>query len=90
MSESHPHHHRFTLRQLPLPAKVVVTVFLFAVGLGYVSAMVQLHDKHSSKEGEPLPTPADVVEVFAGLKKPDPNAPPPCRTMTTSSPADCP
>lgn len=81
MSTSAPH--RFTLRQLPLPAKVVVTVFLFAVGLGYVSAMVQLHDKHSSKEGEPLPTPADVVEVFAGLKKPDPNAPPPCSRIDT-------
>lgn len=83
MSEPHHHHHRFTLRQLPLPAKVVITVFLFAVGLGYVSAMMQLHDKHSSKDGEPLPTPADVVEVFSGLRKADQNAPPPCSRIDT-------
>ena len=67
---------RLTLRQLPLPAKLVLTCFLLAVGLGYCSAMVQLHLKHSNKEGEPLPTPDDVVERFSGLKKPDPNAPP--------------
>lgn len=76
-------HPRFTLRQLPLPAKVVVTAFLFAVGLGYISAMVQLHDKHSSKDGNPLPTPADVVEVFSGLRKPDPDALPPCSRIDT-------
>ena len=29
---------RFTLRQLPLPAKLVVTLFLLTVGLGYSSA----------------------------------------------------
>lgn len=66
---------RVTLRQLPLSARWVLSVFLIAVGLGYVSAMVQLHMQHSSKEGEVLPTIADVVEVFAGLKKIDPNAP---------------
>ena len=65
---------RITLRQLPLAARLVLSVFLIAVGLGYFSAMVQLHMKHSKKEGEPLPTPADVVEVFAGLKLFDPTA----------------
>jgi hypothetical protein len=74
---------RFTLRQLPLPAKLVLSVFLVAVGLGYFSAMVQLHMKHSSKAGDPLPSPGDVVEIFAGLKPADPNAPPPCSKVDT-------
>ncbi len=74
---------RFTLRQLPLPAKLVLSVFLIAVGLGYFSAMVQLHMKHSSKTGDPLPSPGDVVEIFAGLKPADPSAPPPCSRIDT-------
>jgi hypothetical protein len=57
---------RFTLRQLPLPAKLVVSTFLLAVGLGYTSAMIQLHMGHSSKDGNPLPTVDDVRAVFAG------------------------
>jgi len=74
---------RFTLRQLPLPAKLVVTAFLFAVGLGYVSAMVQLHINHSDRDGNPLPTPANVIERFSGLKEFDPDAPIPCSRMDT-------
>lgn len=57
---------RFTLRQLPLPAKLVLTLFLLTVGLGYTSAMVQLHMQHSDRDGTTLPTPANVVAVFAG------------------------
>jgi mono/diheme cytochrome c family protein len=57
---------RFTLRQLPLPAKLVVSTFLLAVGVGYTSAMVQLHMQHGDRDGNPLPTPNDVVAVFAG------------------------
>ncbi len=80
---------RITLRQLPFAARLVLSVFLIAVGLGYFSAMVQLHMKHSKKEGEPLPTPADVVEVFAGLKLFDPTAPVPisrAETLLTGDP----
>lgn len=66
---------RYTLRDLPLPAKLVVSAFLLAVGLGYCSAMVQLHMQHSSKEGNPLPTPNDVVERFSGYKEFDGNFP---------------
>jgi hypothetical protein len=61
-----------TLRDLPLAARLVLTVFLISVGLGYFSALVQLHMQHSSRKGEALPSPADVIEVFAGLKKHDP------------------
>ena len=67
---------RITLRGLPLAAKLVLSVFLVTVGIGYFSALIQLHLQHSSREGEALPTMADVVEVFAGVKKIDPNAPP--------------
>src|SRR6476659_4371500 len=63
---------RFILRLLPMPAKLVLAVFLLAVGLGYFSALVQLHLQHSSRSGEPLPSAADVVEVFAGVRRYDP------------------
>ena len=64
----------FRLRQLPFPAKLVVTAFLLSVGLGYFSAMIQLHMKHSARDGNPLPGPNDVIEVFAGLKPVEPGA----------------
>jgi hypothetical protein len=67
--------HRVTLRQLPLAVRLVLTCFLFSVGLGYFSALVQLHMQHSNRDGEPLPTPADVIERFSGVKKADPNMP---------------
>ncbi|MBN9522357.1 hypothetical protein J0H58_28200 [bacterium] len=57
---------RFTLRQLPLPAKLVLSTFLLAVGVGYTSAMVQLHMQHGERDGKPLPTVQNVVAVFAG------------------------
>lgn len=69
------------LRQLPLPAKLVVTAFLIAVGLGYFSALVQLHMKHSDKNGEALPTMDDVIARFSGLKQFDPAAAPPMSTI---------
>ncbi len=56
---------QFTLKQLSLPAKLVVTLFLLSVGLGYLSAMVQLHFKDASK-GNPMPTASDVVARYAG------------------------
>jgi hypothetical protein len=61
----------FTLRQLPLPAKLVLSAFLIAVGIGYFSAMVQLHMQHSDRDGNPLPTPENVIERFSGLRKYD-------------------
>src|SRR4051812_42450132 len=72
MTDTAPH--RFTLRQLPLPAKLVVATFLVAVGIGYFSALVQLHLQHGSRNGEPLPTVSDVVERFAGVRKGGPAA----------------
>ncbi len=65
----------YTLRDLPLPVKVVTTVFLLAVGLGYTSAMVQLH-MQDAKSGQPMPTVDDVIRKYTGKVKYDPNNPP--------------
>ena len=64
-------HHRvpfkLVLRDLPLPVRLTLTAFLVAVGLGYFSALVQLHFQQAS-HGTLLPTPDDVVEIFSGVK----------------------
>ncbi|MFO0802057.1 MAG: hypothetical protein U0791_02890 [Gemmataceae bacterium] len=60
---------RFTLRQLPLPAKLVVTLFMLTVGLGYFSALVQMHFQHTQGDGTPMPGINDVIEIFAGKRK---------------------
>ncbi len=58
---------KVTLRELPLPVRLVLSLFLLSVGLGYFSALVQLHFQNASR-GEPLPTPNDVVEIFSGVQ----------------------
>jgi hypothetical protein len=60
---------RLTLRDLPLPAKLVVTTFLISVGLGYFWAMAQIHFKHASS-GHALPTTEDLVARFSGVPWP--------------------
>ncbi len=61
---------RYTLRDLPLPAKLVITVFLLSIGLGYVSAMIQLHFKGGTTKGSVLPSLDDVVWRFSGQAPP--------------------
>jgi hypothetical protein len=68
---------RVTLRDLTLPARLVLSAFLLTVGLGYLSAMVQLHMKHSDRDGEALPTADNLVARFSGLEKPN-SASAPC------------
>lgn len=70
MADSSP---RYTLRLLPLPAKLVISAFLLSVGLGYVSAMVQLHMQHSDRDGTPLPTTENVIAIFAGKRRHQPD-----------------
>jgi mono/diheme cytochrome c family protein len=60
---------RYTLRDLPLPARLVLTTFLISVGLGYLWAMAQIHFKHASG-GNPMPTAADLVARFSGVPWP--------------------
>lgn len=67
---------RYTLRDLPPPAKLVVSAFLISVGIGYLWAMAQIHFKHASP-GNPMPTTTDLVARFSGVPwptvpKPDP------------------
>ncbi len=57
---------RLTLRDLSLPVRLVLSAFLIAVGVGYASALVQLHFQHSGRNGAPLPTKENVIETFHG------------------------
>jgi hypothetical protein len=54
-----------TLGELPLAARLTLALFLLSVGIGYVSALVQLHFQHASA-GDLLPSPEDAVRVFHG------------------------
>jgi hypothetical protein len=64
-----PQPSRFTLRDLPVPAKLVVSAFLVSVGIGYLWALVQIHFKHASA-GNPMPTAEDLVARFSGVPWP--------------------
>jgi hypothetical protein len=56
---------RFCLRDLSLPARVVLAAFLISVGVGYFSALVQLHFQVASP-GELLPTVEDTTTAYHG------------------------
>jgi hypothetical protein len=60
-----PTSHPWTLRHLPLAARLTLAVFLTSVGIGYASALVQLHLQHASP-GQALPTREDAVRIFHG------------------------
>lgn len=57
--------HRYVLRDLPFTARVVIAVFLLSVGVGYLSALVQLHFQHAGP-GQVVPTREDVIRHFHG------------------------
>jgi hypothetical protein len=54
-----------TLRNLPLSVRLVLAVFLISVGLGYFSALVQLHFQIASP-GRLLPEADDAVLAYHG------------------------
>jgi hypothetical protein len=56
---------RWTLYNLPLAARLTLAVFLISVGIGYFSALIQLHFQHATP-GEMMPTPKSTVDVFHG------------------------
>ncbi|MBY0233050.1 MAG: hypothetical protein K2W96_27525 [Gemmataceae bacterium] len=56
---------RWTLRRLPLSARIVLAVFLVSVGVGYVSAIVQLHFQHA-EPGSIMPSFKSTRLVFHG------------------------
>ncbi|MBL8799512.1 MAG: hypothetical protein JNM56_36860 [Planctomycetia bacterium] len=51
------------LRQLPSAARVVLAAYLISVGIGYFSALVQLHFQHASA-GQFLPGPDEVKTAY--------------------------
>ena len=54
-----------TLRALPLSARLVLTVFLFSVGLGYLSALMQLYYQHADKsKGQLIPGRDETIRIF--------------------------
>lgn len=55
----------FVLRDLSLATRLTLAAFLVSVGVGYCSALVQLHFQHASP-GKALPTPDDAVTTFYG------------------------
>ncbi|MBY0522760.1 MAG: hypothetical protein K2R98_05155 [Gemmataceae bacterium] len=57
---------RFVLRDLPLPSRLVLTCFLAAIGLGYLSALVQLHFNGGARAGQYIPGPEEAVTTYYG------------------------
>jgi hypothetical protein len=53
------------LRDLPLAARLTLAVFLISVGIGYTSALVQLHFQHATP-GSIMPTGENTVDIFHG------------------------
>jgi hypothetical protein len=62
---------RWNLRDLPMSARVTIAAFLISVGVGYFSAIVQLHFQHA-QPGSMLPTGDDAVRIFHGHVGADP------------------
>lgn len=56
---------RLVLRDLPLATRLVLAVFLISVGLGYFSALVQLHFQLASA-GSPMPGPQETIDAYHG------------------------
>src|SRR5262245_27655440 len=54
---------RYVLRDLPLAARLVLTIFLVSVGLGYLAALVQLHFQHAEK-GQLFPDRDQTYRIF--------------------------
>jgi hypothetical protein len=58
---------RFVLRDLPLAARMTLALFLISTGIGYLSALIQVHFQHASP-GNALPSGDDVERVFHGAR----------------------
>lgn len=56
---------RWSLRQLPVAPRLVISLFLISVGAGYFSALVQLHVQQASP-GQLLPGPDEATDTYHG------------------------
>lgn len=57
------------LARLSLPAKVLVTLFLGLVGLGYLVATANIYFQHKDADGNPTPGLDDLRKTFHGIEK---------------------
>lgn len=57
------------LKPLPIAAKIVLTTFLLSVGVGFTSALVNLHFQ-SANAGQVLPGPDETIAEFHGSGHP--------------------
>src|SRR5690349_12703662 len=57
--------HAIHLRKLPLAARLTLAAFLISVGVGYLSALINLHFQ-SASPGKPMPDAKDVVSIYHG------------------------
>lgn len=57
------------LARLSRPAKVLVTLFLLLVGLGYLTATANIYMQHQDADLEPGMSPDDLRRTFHGLEK---------------------
>ena len=55
----------WTLQRLPLATRMVLAAFLLAAGVGYLTALVQVHFQHAAP-GNLLPGPADLERTYGG------------------------
>lgn len=56
------------LRKLPRAGKIVVATLLLSIGIGFTSAIVNLHFQ-SASAGQPLPGPEETISEFHGSKQ---------------------
>src|ERR1700676_5254119 len=56
---------RFVLRDLTVATRIVLAAFLLSVGVGYFSALVQLHFQGAHR-GNLLPETKDIVATYHG------------------------
>jgi hypothetical protein len=63
-----PSPERFVLRNLPLAARLALAAFLVSVGIGYFSALVQLHFQHA-RPGNLLPDGDDATDIYHGQRQ---------------------
>jgi hypothetical protein len=65
MSAYDPPRQRLTLLDLPLIPRLVIALFLISVGIGYFSALVQLHFQ-AARAGDLLPDMDDAARIYNG------------------------
>lgn len=56
------------LRKLPVAGKIVIATMLLSIGIGFTSAIVNLHFQ-SANAGQPLPGPEETISEFHGSKQ---------------------